>query len=146
MYKPRSIMPSLRRTTRLSWPLLSHRSPFYFVCFIGQLCGTIFFFINLASSWSKVGSTLLSRLNVMKVFCFLVSVLEHCGMTICGLLFLMFVCGPSDLRSRTIRAYHELFGLSTRTVWRTQAMCPWSGVRLCSPQPPSNHSTHKSIN
>jgi hypothetical protein len=51
---------------------------FDFVGFIGRLCGTTFF-IYLASNLSKVGSTLLSRPDVLEVFCFLTLFLERCG-------------------------------------------------------------------
>jgi hypothetical protein len=59
---------------------------FDFVGFIGRLCGTTFF-IYLASNWSKVGPTLLSRPDVLAVFCFLTLVLERCGPMVWGCFF-----------------------------------------------------------
>jgi hypothetical protein len=82
-----------RRMTRRSWlhyllgrfsrHRLSIRSPFW-LCFIGRSCGTTFFSMYLASSWSKEGLALLSRPDVLKVFCFLLPVLECCGLTVWG--------------------------------------------------------------
>jgi hypothetical protein len=93
-----------RRMTRRSWLcyllgcfsrlLLSHNRLSDFVGFIRQLCGTTFF-IYLASNWSKVGSTLLSRPDVLAVFCFLTLVLERCCPMVWGCCFWPSVDHPT---------------------------------------------------
>jgi hypothetical protein len=43
-----------------------------------------FSFIYFARSWSKVGMTLLSRSNILEVFCFLIPILGRCGLAVWG--------------------------------------------------------------
>jgi hypothetical protein len=96
-----------------------HRSPLWLWLFYGPVVRNDFPFIYLTRSWSKVGPTLSSRPDVLKVFCFLVPTL---GMWFDGLrsLMLLVICEPSGLYSRTACVSSILFDLSARTVQRTQ--------------------------
>jgi hypothetical protein len=108
----------LRRMTRRSWLYhflvglvslcLCTYLLFDFDCFIGRSCRTtFFFFIYLASSWSKVGPTLLSRPDILEVFCFWLSANRltfMAGLSVSVLDYLTLLFGPSGIRRS---GYHD---------------------------------------
>lgn len=107
-----------------------------------------FFFIYLASSWSKVDSNELARLlgSVLLPSTYFGTLWSN-GLR---LLLLRVVCGPSSLHSWSVLDCPRVSGLSTQTVRRMQDRWPWSGVQSCLPlgasdlsfvwSLPSNHS------
>jgi hypothetical protein len=101
-------------------------------CFIGRSNGTTFF-IYLASNWSKVGPTLLSRPDVLELFSLPSTYLRMLWSDGLRSLLLLVVRGPSDLHGRTVLACFGLSDLSARTIRHTQDRWPWLGIRSCLP-------------
>jgi hypothetical protein len=121
---------------QFSWPLLSHKSPFWLRLFYwtgvwNSLLLHVFSKqliksrVDSAESARRLGSVLLPNT------CF--GTLWSDGLR---LLLLMVVRRPSDLHSWTVRSFPGLPGLSTRTVRRPQDRWPWLGVRSCLPPVP----------
>jgi hypothetical protein len=148
-----------RRMTKQSWlhhfldrfsrPLHSHRSSFW-LCLL--LVGCVEWPFHIFSKHlieSRANSAELGRRLssvLLPSICF--TMLWSDGLRS---LLLLVVSGPSSLHSWTVYVCPGLFGLSARTVRRTQDMWLWSGVRSCLPPGasglsfvrslPSNHST-----